>query len=123
MAGGNVHGNTNNTIKKHKGVAEKPSGQALKIKHKTMPAVIARHKAGDINALLKSHQERVDLFAPAVAGFKTYQDTDDPNSVVLVIDATDLEKLGAIINDPASKGIKYRHTVIEPVTMGMPVEL
>ena len=47
----------------------------------------------------------------------------NPNSVVLVIDATDLEKLGAIINDPASKGIKYRHTVIEPATMGMPVEL
>ncbi|MBC7688067.1 MAG: hypothetical protein H7211_07800 [Aquabacterium sp.] len=88
-----------------------------------MPAVIARHKAGDINALLKGHQERVDLFAPAVAGFKTYQDTDDPNSVVLVIDATDLEKLAAIINDPANQAIKDLHTVIEPVTMSMPVEL
>ena len=88
-----------------------------------MPTVVARHKVGDIKAWLKGHQERVTLFAPAVSGFKTYQDTDDPNSVMLVIDTTDLEKLAAIINDPANKAIKDLHTVIEPVTMSMPVEL
>ena len=88
-----------------------------------MPTVVARHKVSDINAWLKGHQDRVNLFAPAISGFKTYQDTDDPNSVVLVIDATDLEKLAAIINDPANQAIKDLHTVIEPVTMSMPVEL
>lgn len=88
-----------------------------------MPTVVARHKVSDINAWLKGHQDRVNLLAPAISGFKTYQDTDDPNSVVLVIDATDLEKLAAIINDPANQAIKDLHTVIEPVTMSMPVEL
>ena len=88
-----------------------------------MPTVVARHKVSDINAWLKGHQDRVNLFAPAISGFKTYQDKDDPNSVVLVIDATDLEKLAAIINDPANQAIKDLHTVIEPVTMSMPVEL
>ena len=88
-----------------------------------MQTVIARHKVSDINAWLKGHQDRVNLLAPAISGFKTYQDTDDPNSVVLVIDATDLEKLAAIINDPANQAIKDLHTVIEPVTMSMPVEL
>ena len=88
-----------------------------------MPTVVARHKVSDINAWLKGHQDRVNLLAPAISGFKTYQDTDDPNSVVLVIDATDLQKLAAIINDPANQAIKDLHTVIEPVTMSMPVEL
>ena len=88
-----------------------------------MPTVVARHKVSDINAWLKGHQDRVNLLAPAISGFKTYQDTDDPNSVVLVIDATDLEKLAAIINDPANQAIKDLHTVIEPVTMSVPVEL
>jgi len=88
-----------------------------------MPTIVARHKVRDINAWLKGHQDRVNLFAPAVSGFKTFQDTDDPNSVVLVIEATDLEMLGAIINDPKNKAVKELHTVIDPVVLSMPVEL
>jgi hypothetical protein len=88
-----------------------------------MPTIVARHKVSDINAWLKGHQDRVNLFAPAVSGFKTFQDTDDPNSVVLVIEVTDLEKLGAIINDPKNQDLKNKHTVIEPITMSTQVEL
>ncbi len=88
-----------------------------------MPTIVVRHKVGDINAWLKGHQDRVALFAPAVSGFKTYQDTNDPTSVLLVIDVTDMAKLGAIIQDPANDEIKKKHTVIEPITMSMPVEL
>jgi hypothetical protein len=85
--------------------------------------IIARHKVGNIETWLKGHQDRVELFAPAVTGFKTYQDADDPNSVVLVIDVFDLEKLGAIINDPKNQAVKNKHTVIEPITLSMPVDL
>ena len=88
-----------------------------------MPTIVARHKVSDINAWLKGHQDRVNLFAPAASGFKTFQDTDDPNSVVLVIEATNLELLGAIINDPKNKAVKELHTVIDPVVLSMPVEL
>ena len=88
-----------------------------------MPTVIARHKVGDINTWLNGHQDRVNIFAPAVTGFKTYQDAGDPNSVALVIDATDMEKLAAIINDPKNVEMKARHTVIEPIIISMPVEL
>jgi hypothetical protein len=49
-----------------------------------MATIVARHKVGDIDTWLKGHQERVEIFAPAVSGFKTFQDTDDPKSVVLV---------------------------------------
>ncbi|MDQ3552025.1 MAG: hypothetical protein M3413_10885 [Bacteroidota bacterium] len=88
-----------------------------------MATIVVRHKVGDIDTWLKGHQDRVDLFAPAISGFKTFKDTDDPKSVVLVIEVTDLEKLGAIINDPKNKEVKDRHTVLEPIIMSMPVDL
>ncbi|MGN6533117.1 MAG: hypothetical protein ACTHK0_15350, partial [Ginsengibacter sp.] len=73
-----------------------------------MPTIVVRHKVRDIDAWLKGHQERVTLFAPAVSGFKTFQDTDDPDSVVLVLDVTDLDKLGEIMNDPKNQEVKDR---------------
>ena len=85
--------------------------------------IIARHKVGNIEAWLKGHQERVEIFAPAVTGFKTFQDADDPNSVVLVVEVTDLEKLGEIINDPKNQALKNKHTVLEPIILSMPVDL
>ena len=88
-----------------------------------MATIVVRHKVGDIDTWLKGHQERVELFAPAVSGFKTFKDSDDPKSVVLVIEVTDVELLGAIINDPKNKDIKDRHTVLEPIIMSLPVDL
>jgi hypothetical protein len=88
-----------------------------------MPTIVARHKVGDIDAWLKGHQDRVELFAPAVSSFKTYQDTDDPKSVVLVIEVTDMEKLAAIMQDPQNDAVKATHTVLEPIIMSMPVDL
>lgn len=88
-----------------------------------MSTIVVRHRVGNIDTWLKGHQDRVDLFAPAISSFKTFQDADDPNSVVLVIEATDVEKFGAIVNDPANAAIKTRHTVLEPITVSMPVHL
>jgi len=85
--------------------------------------MVFRHKVGDIDAWLKGHQDRVKLFAPAISGFKTFQDTDDANSVVLVVEVTDLEKLAAIINDPKNQKFKDKHTVIEPIIMSKQVDL
>ncbi len=85
--------------------------------------IVGRHKVGDIDAWLKGHQERIDIFAPAVSSFKTFQDTDDPKSVVLVMEVTDLEKLVSIINSPDNQDLKNKHTVLEPVTISIPVEL
>ena len=48
-----------------------------------------------------------NLFTPAVSSFKTSQDTDDPNSVVLVFEVTGMDKLGAIINDPANQKFSW----------------
>ena len=86
-----------------------------------MATVVTRHKVGDINAWIKGHQERLEIFAPAMKSYKAFQDVDDPNSVVLVIETTNLELLGAIINDPKNKGLKDRHTVLEPIKMSMEI--
>lgn len=88
-----------------------------------MSTIVIRHKVGNIDRWLKGHQERVKLFAPAVSSFKTFQDADDPNSIVLVIEATDVEKLGNIVNDPENAAIKTKHTVLEPITISMQLNL
>lgn len=86
-----------------------------------MPTVVVTHKVGDFKTWLQGHEDRVKLFAPAVSGFKTFQDTNDPNSVSLVLEVTDMAKLGAIINDPKNQEVKDRHTVKEPILVSMPV--
>jgi len=86
-----------------------------------MPTLVIRHKVGDFNTWLKGHDDRVRLFAPAVSSFKTFQDQDDPKSVLLVLEVTDMEKLGAIINDPKVQEAKDRHTVKDPLTLSVQV--
>lgn len=86
-----------------------------------MATVVTRHKVGDVGTWIKGHQDRLDLFAPAMTSYKAFQDVDDPNSVVLVIETTNLELLGAIINDPKNNAIKDKHTVLEPITISIEI--
>ena len=86
-----------------------------------MPTVVVQHKVGNFDTWLKGHQDRVRLFGPAISSFKTFQDKDDPKSVTMVLEVTDMEKLGAIMNDPNIKEAKDRHTVIEPILLSMQV--
>jgi len=87
--------------------------------------IVVRHKVKDIDAWLKGHQDRVEIFGPAIESFKTFQDADDPNSIVMVVEVTDMEKLGAIMKDPKIMEdiAKNKHTVLEPIIMSMPVDL
>ena len=86
-----------------------------------MQTVIVRHKVANINAWKEGRQERLEIFAPAMESYKVFQDVDDPNSVVPVLQVTDLELLGTIINDPKNKHLKDKHTVLEPITMSMEI--
>ncbi len=85
--------------------------------------IVVRHKVDNIEIWLRGHEDRVNIFAPAVSSFKTFQDQDNPNSVVIVMEVTDMEKLGAILNDPKTQEAKDRHTVLEPIIMSMQVDL
>ena len=86
-----------------------------------MPTVVVRHKVGDFDTWLKGHQDRVKIFGTAVSSFKTFRDQDDPQSVVLVLEVTDMEKLGALLADPAVRETKARHTVKEPILLSTEV--
>ena len=86
-----------------------------------MPTVIIRHKVGDFDTWIKGHQDRQELFAPAVSGFKEFQDTDDPKSVVLVLEVTDMDKMNAMMQNPEVQKKKDEHTVIDPLIISMPV--
>jgi hypothetical protein len=88
-----------------------------------MPTVIVRHKVGDFDTWLKGHEDRVKIFSPAVSSFKTFQDQEDPKSVIMVLEVTDMEKLGAIMNDPKVQEAKDRHTVIDAIVLSMPVSI
>lgn len=88
-----------------------------------MPTVVVRHKVGDFDTWLKGHQDRVNIFSPAVSSFKTFQDQDDPTSVVLVMEVTDLEKMAAIIDDPNVQEAKDRHTVKDPIILSQEVQV
>lgn len=88
-----------------------------------MPQVIFRHKVGDFDTWIKGHKDRADLFAPFSSDFQTFRDTDDPQSVVLLVNVTDMEKMQALLSDPNTDEAKKRHTVIEPITVSMPVEV
>lgn len=88
-----------------------------------MTTVIGRHKVGNFETWLKGYEDRVRIFSPAVSDFKTFQDTDDPNSIALVMEVTDMEKFEAIMKDPNTQSLKDKHTVIEPIHISMQVEV
>jgi len=88
-----------------------------------MPTVIVRHKVGNFETWLTGHEDRVRIFSPAVSSFTTFQDQDDPNSVSLVLEVSDMEKLGAIINDPSIQEAKDRHTVKDPILLSTQVDV
>lgn len=88
-----------------------------------MPTIVVRHKVGDFDTWLNGHQDRVDLFSKFGSGFQTFRDTDDPNSVVLVMEVSDMDGLQAMMSNPEvmEKIAKEKHTVIDPISVSMPV--
>lgn len=88
-----------------------------------MATYIFRHKVGNIYTWLKGHEERLTLFEPLTSGFRTFQDMDDPNSIVIMVETDDLEKLGAMVNDPANLAVREKHTVLEPITVSKELSL
>jgi len=62
--------------------------------------------------------ERTEILTVAL---KLNPAEDDPKSVLLVLEVTDMDKLGAIINDPKVQEAKDRHTVKDPLTFSVQV--
>jgi len=90
-----------------------------------MPTVVVRHKVGNFDTWLKGHQDRVELFSKFASGFETFQDTNDPNSVVLFAEVFDFDEMQAVMNNKEvmEKIAKEKHTVLDPITVSMPVNV
>ncbi len=90
-----------------------------------MPTIVVRHRVGNFDTWLKGHQDRVELFSKFASGFETFQDANDPNSVVLVADVFDFDAMQAVLGNQEvmEKIAKEKHTVIEPIIVSMPVNV
>jgi hypothetical protein len=88
-----------------------------------MAIIIARHRVGDFYTWIQAHGERAEVIGLASSGFEIFQDVDDPNSIVLVIETDDPEKLAAVMSDPEHADIKASHTVIEPIIVSAEVQV
>lgn len=87
-----------------------------------MPTVVVTHKVGDFDTWMTGHQDRMTVFGAAATGIRTFRDTQDPNAVVLVMDVTDMEKLGEIMADPDVQILKEKHTVLDPISIHVEVD-
>jgi hypothetical protein len=90
-----------------------------------MPTIVVRHRVGNIDTWLKGHQDRVEIFSKFASGFETFQDTNDPNSVVLVAEVFDMDAMQAVMSNPEvmEKIAKEKHTVLDPIIVSMPVDV
>ncbi|TAN16147.1 MAG: hypothetical protein EPN37_08555 [Chitinophagaceae bacterium] len=89
-----------------------------------MPTIVVRHKVENFDTWLKGHQDRVKIFSKFCPGFNTFQDTNDPNSVVMVCEVNDVEALQKVMSDPELMKMAHeKHTVIDPITISMPVAI
>lgn len=91
-----------------------------------MSTIVLRHRVGDFNTWIKGHQDRVELFKPAVSSFRTFQDASDPNSIVMVLEVKDMEKLQRMVQDTGNVELnakKAKHTVIDPITISLEVHV
>lgn len=90
-----------------------------------MSTIVIRHKVGNFDTWLKGHQDRVELFSKFSSGFQTFRDTDDPNSIVIVAEIFDMDGMQALMSNSETmeKVAKQKHTVLEPITVSMPVSV
>ena len=86
-----------------------------------MATIIIRHRVGDFDTWLQGHQDRVNAFSPVVKSFQTFQDANDPNSIAMVMEVSDMNKLNEIANDPKLQPLKEKHTVLDPIIISVEV--
>jgi hypothetical protein len=86
-----------------------------------MATIIIRHKVGSFDTWLKGHEDRVNSFTPVITSFRTFQDTDDPDSIAMVLEVSDMQRFAEMLKDPKMQQFKDKHTVLDPVIVSMQV--
>ena len=86
-----------------------------------MVTMVVRHRVGDLGTWLRAHEERAEVIGEFSSSFRTFQDVDEPNSIVLVIETDDPGELTAMMDDPVFADLKASHTVIDPIIVSAEV--
>jgi hypothetical protein len=87
-----------------------------------MATIIARHRVGDFSTWIRAHEKRAEMIGQISSSFKTFQDVDDPNSIVLVIETEKPGTLAAMMDDPQFTEAGASQTVIDPITVSAEVK-
>jgi hypothetical protein len=88
-----------------------------------MATIILRHKVGDFRTWFHAHEERAAVIGEFSSSFRTFQDVDEPNSIVLVIETDEPGNLAAMMDDPGLAELKASHTVIDPIIISAEVDV
>ena len=88
-----------------------------------MTTIVIRHRVGDFGTWFHAHEERAEVIGQASSSMRTFQDVDDPKSVVLVIETDEAGKLAAMMDDPRFAELKVSHTVIDPIIISAEVDV
>ncbi len=88
-----------------------------------MATIVVRHRVADFNTWLHAHEERVEVIGQFSSSFKTFQDVDEPNSIVLVIETDEPGELATIMDDRRFAELKASHTVIDPIIVSAEVDV
>jgi len=86
-----------------------------------MATIVIRHRVGDFRTWFRFHEERAAVIGEFSSSFRTFQDVDDPNSIVLVIETDQPGNLAAMMDDPGFAELKVSHTVIDPIIVSAEV--
>jgi len=87
-----------------------------------MTTIVVRHRVGDFGTWSRAYKEREEFIGRAASSFKLFQDVDDPNSIVMVIETEEPGNLAALMDDPRFADLKASHTVIDPITISAEVK-
>ncbi len=88
-----------------------------------MATMVVRHRVGDFDTWFRAHDERAEVIGQFSSSFRTFQDVDEPNSIVLVIETDKPGKLAAMMDDPGFAELKASHTVIDPIIVSAEVDV
>ena len=88
-----------------------------------MATVVVRHRVGDFHTWCRAHEERAEVIGKFSSSFRTFQDVDDPNSIILVIETDEPGNLAAMMDDPDFAELKVSHTVIDPIVVSAEVDI
>ncbi|MCV2869909.1 hypothetical protein OEW28_14855 [Defluviimonas sp. WL0002] len=86
-----------------------------------MTTVVVTHAVGNMQTWLGGGEERTKIFSGFCTGHRIFKHSNQ-DSVSIVFEGVDLDKMKAILGSPEAAEGKAKHTVIDPIEVYVEVE-